>query len=115
MNLGSCKYVINKMCLEILYLIDMYKKDLALNNLQWLICHQTKQKTEHPFRRGSYRFAVDTVYSNPYWQSERDPRSLIDINIFTSLINIIKFISNKDDLIKIIIIVSHKCNYYSIL
>ena len=21
----------------------MYKKDLALNNLQWLICHKTKQ------------------------------------------------------------------------
>ena len=24
------------------YLIYMYKEDLALNNLQWLICHQTK-------------------------------------------------------------------------
>ena len=22
----------------------MYKKDLALNNLQWLICHKIKQK-----------------------------------------------------------------------
>ena len=26
----------------ITYLIYMYKKDLALNNLQWLICHNTK-------------------------------------------------------------------------
>ena len=26
----------------IIYLIYMYKKDLALNNLQWLICHKTK-------------------------------------------------------------------------
>ena len=25
-----------------LYLIYMYKKDLALNNLQWLICHKTQ-------------------------------------------------------------------------
>ena len=31
-----------KMCLEITYLICMYKKDLSLNNLQWLICHKTK-------------------------------------------------------------------------
>ena len=30
------------MCLEIIYLIYMYKKDFALNNLQWLICHKTK-------------------------------------------------------------------------
>ena len=30
------------MCLEIIYLKFMYKKDLALNNLQWLICHKTK-------------------------------------------------------------------------
>ena len=25
-----------------IYLINMYKLDLALNNLQWLICHKTK-------------------------------------------------------------------------
>ena len=30
------------MCLEIIYLIYMYKKDLALNKLQWLIYHKTK-------------------------------------------------------------------------
>ena len=40
---GSFKDIINKMCLEIIYLIYMYKKDLALNNLQWLIYHKTKQ------------------------------------------------------------------------
>ena len=34
MNSVSFKNVIYKMCLEILYLIYMYKKDLALNNLQ---------------------------------------------------------------------------------
>ena len=31
------------MCLEIIYLIYMYKKDLALNNLQWLIYHKNQQ------------------------------------------------------------------------
>ena len=30
---------------QIIYiLIYMYKEDLALNNLQWLICHKTKTK-----------------------------------------------------------------------
>ena len=24
------------------YMLDMYKEDLALNNLQWLICHKTQ-------------------------------------------------------------------------
>ena len=30
------------MCLQIIYLIYMYKECLLLNNLQWLICHKTK-------------------------------------------------------------------------
>ena len=36
------KNVIYKICLGIIYPIYMYKKDLALNNLQWLICHKTQ-------------------------------------------------------------------------
>ena len=32
----------HKMCLEIIYLIYMYKEDLALNNLQGLICQKTQ-------------------------------------------------------------------------
>ena len=39
---GSFKNVINKMYLWILCWIYMYKEDLALNNLQRLICHKTK-------------------------------------------------------------------------
>ena len=38
----SFKNVIYKMCLGIIYLTSMYEKDLALNNLQKLICHKTK-------------------------------------------------------------------------
>ena len=30
-----------------IYLIYMYKEDLALNNLQWLICHKTQTKPNH--------------------------------------------------------------------
>ena len=42
MGSDSFKNVIDKMCLEIMYIIYMYKEDLALNNLQWLICHKAK-------------------------------------------------------------------------
>ena len=27
---------------QIIYLIHVYKKDLPLNNMQWLICYKTK-------------------------------------------------------------------------
>ena len=53
MSSGSFKNLFHKICLEIIYLIYMYKKDLALNNLQWLICHKTKpnpkQTKQHRF------------------------------------------------------------------
>ena len=48
MSSGSFKDVIYKMCLEIIYSIYMYKKDLALNNLQWLICRKTKLNSYSP-------------------------------------------------------------------
>ena len=32
----------NKMFTNPIYIIYMYKEDLALNNLQWLICHKTQ-------------------------------------------------------------------------
>ena len=31
-----------------IYLIYMYKQDLALNNLQWLICHETQPNQTKP-------------------------------------------------------------------
>ena len=37
------------MCLQILIdIINMYKEGLALNNLQWLICHKTKPNQTKP-------------------------------------------------------------------
>ena len=42
MRWGEFENVICKMCLQITYLIYMYKKDLVLNELQWLICHKAK-------------------------------------------------------------------------
>ena len=42
MNLGSFKNDINKMRLQIIYSIYMYKEDLELNNLQCLIRHKTE-------------------------------------------------------------------------
>ena len=41
-KMSSDKNVINQMSLEFIYLMYMYKKDLALNNLQWLVCHKTQ-------------------------------------------------------------------------
>ena len=34
------------MCFQIIYLIYMYKQDLALYNLQWLIIHKSNQPKE---------------------------------------------------------------------
>ena len=44
MSLGLFKNLFYKMSLEIIYSIYMYKKYLALNNLQLLICHKTQPK-----------------------------------------------------------------------
>ena len=40
------KNVINKLCLQLKYLIYIYLEDLSLNNLQKLICH--KNPTNQP-------------------------------------------------------------------
>ena len=48
MSSDSFKNVIHKMCLQIVYLIYMYLKDLALNDLQWLMYHKTKPNQTKP-------------------------------------------------------------------
>ena len=54
-NLTVCKKLAQnrlkyyqKMCLQIIYIIYMYKQDLALNNWQWLIFHKIKQNQTKP-------------------------------------------------------------------
>ena len=41
------KNVIFKMCLEIMYFVFLYKKDLALNDLRLLICYKINQTEQH--------------------------------------------------------------------
>ena len=65
MSLGLFENVIHKICLEIIYLIYMYKEDLALNNLQWLICHKT-QPTPNPIYL-IYMFKEDLALNNLQW------------------------------------------------
>ena len=52
------------MCLEIIYLTYMYKKDLALNNLQWLICLEPNQTKDIFVSRFSYS-AFFKLYTHP--------------------------------------------------
>ena len=42
MSSGLLNNAINKICLQDIYLEYMHQEDLALNNLQWLICHKTQ-------------------------------------------------------------------------
>ena len=49
MSLVSFKNVIKKnVFTNPIYLIYMYKEDLALNSQQWLICHKSKAKQSKP-------------------------------------------------------------------
>ena len=41
----------------------MYKEDLALNNLQWLICHKTKPNHIYSI----YMYKEDLVLNNQQW------------------------------------------------
>ena len=48
-----------------IYLIYMYKEDLALNNLQWLICHKNPTKPNHIFL--IYMYKEDLALNNLQW------------------------------------------------
>ena len=52
--------VIYKMCLEIIYI--MYKRDLTLNDLQWLICDKTKPNQINPFKYKYNNYIQLTTY-----------------------------------------------------
>ena len=70
MNSGLFKNVILKICVYKSYIyIYIYIKDLALNNLQWLICHKN-QTTEGFVTRWAITFSLSKllfamVYSGP--------------------------------------------------
>ena len=61
----SIKNVMYKMCLQIIYLIYMYKDDLALNSLQWLICHKTQPSQNHMYFIYMYREGL--ALNNQQW------------------------------------------------
>ena len=63
MSSGSFENVIYKMCLEIICLIHKYKKDLVLNNLQWLICLKNQPKLNHIYLM--YMYKKDLALNNP--------------------------------------------------
>ena len=65
------------MCLEIIYLMYMFKKDLGLNNLQWLICHKTKPNSIYSI----YMYKKDLVLNNLQWLmcQKTQPNQIIDI------------------------------------
>ena len=60
MNSGLFKNVIHKMCLEIIYIIYMDEKDLAWNNLQWLVCHKIWKWEVYLFVTSSHETGLDT-------------------------------------------------------
>ena len=66
MSLGLFKNVIFKICLYKLY---MYKQDLALNNLQALICHKTQPTTQPTWWVWGWKFIIyfDALYHKNYW------------------------------------------------
>ena len=45
----------------------MYKLDLASNNLQWLICHQTIPSCSEALRSVEYSFIAITPMSTLMW------------------------------------------------
>ena len=61
MSLSLFKKVINKMCLQIKYIFNiyMYEEDLALNNLQWLICLKVKPNQTNQVNRTCLNILTD--------------------------------------------------------
>ena len=60
-RLGSFKNLVNKMFTNQIF--NLYKEDLALNNLQWLICHQTKPNQTKS--RLIYTYKQDLALNSP--------------------------------------------------
>ena len=62
------------MYLEIVCLKYMYEKDLALNDLQWLMSHKTKPNQTKPNQNLSYKkkkkCSISNIASNSIWNGD---------------------------------------------
>ena len=67
MSSGFLKNV-SKIFTNHIYLVDVYKKDLALNNRQWLICYKTKPNQTKPNHIYLiYMYKEDLALNNLQW------------------------------------------------
>ena len=63
-----------------IYLIYMYKEDLALNILQWLMCHQTQPNQTKPNHIYLiYMYKEDLELNNLEWLICHQPNQIIYI------------------------------------
>ena len=63
----------------------MYKEDLALNNLQWLISHKTKPNRNNIYL--IYMYKEDLALNNPQWLiCHKNPTNLPTIIIKNGII-----------------------------
>ena len=53
------------MCWQIMYLTYMYKENLALNNLLWVVCHKTQRNQTKSYL--IYMYEENLVLTKPQW------------------------------------------------
>ena len=63
MGSGSFESGTNKICLQIIFSIYMYKQDLALNNPLWVIYHKTKSNQTKPNQTNVYSCNISYMVS----------------------------------------------------
>ena len=65
-----------------IYLIYMYKLDLALNNLQWLICHKTKSKPNQDLLCCTHHAFFNKYFINIIWFALPNHQKFNDRSLF---------------------------------
>ena len=78
------------MCLQIIYIHYIYKEDLALNNLQRLICHETKPN----IYRYIYTHTHTYIYISSYAGSTD---SLVSVSISAGSLEDIQYPHKADE------------------
>ena len=72
MNSGSFKN--NKICSQSYkYQIYLYQQDLALNNLQWLICHKTNAPNQKKWVCPGYDTTPHPIMRLQFWGKGSTP------------------------------------------